>query len=153
MTHYSRLSLLLIASLGLLLSACTAWPEKKNPGWNQATGAEQFERLYWQELKAKNWPEIEARTASNFTHSSVAGVRNKQETITVYKQNPLIDYQLGNFDVVAHGDTAVVHYTADFSYTDESGKAIGPLHNRVQTVWHQEKSGWILIAKTAFPAQ
>jgi hypothetical protein len=135
------------------LSACTLYPEKKNPGWSQATGAEQFERLYWQELKAKNWQEIEARTASNFTHSSVAGVRNKQETIDIYKRNPIVDYQLGNFEVVAHSDTAVVNYTADFTYTDESGQTVGPVHNRVQTVWHQQKSGWVLVAKAAFSAR
>ena len=148
-----RSRLFLIATVGLLLSACTMWPEKRNPNWQQATGAEQFERLYWQELKAKNWKEVEAHTASNFTHTSAAGVRNKQETITMYQQNPLLEYQLGNFEVVAHGDTAVVHYTADFTYTDESGKTVGPVHNRVQTVWKQHKTGWILVAKAAFPAQ
>jgi hypothetical protein len=148
-----RLHLFVVATLALFLSACTMWPEKRNPGWNQATGAEQFERLYWQELKAKNWAEIEARTASNFTHASAAGVRNKQETITMYKQNPLLDYQLGNFEVVAHGDTAIVNFTADFTYTDESGKTVGPVHNRVQTVWRQHKSGWVLISKAVFVAQ
>jgi hypothetical protein len=148
-----RLRLVLVPFLGFVLSACTMWPEKRNPNWQQATGAEQFERLYWQELKAKNWKELEAHTASNFTHASAAGVRNKQETIATYKQNPLVDYQLGNFDVVAHGDTAIVNFTADFTYTDESGKTIGPVHNRIQTVWKQHKTGWVLLSKAAFPTQ
>jgi ketosteroid isomerase-like protein len=148
-----RLRLVLVPFLGFVLSACTMWPEKRNPNWQQATGAEQFERLYWQELKAKNWKELEAHTASNFTHASAAGVRNKQETIATYKQNPLVDYQLGNFDVVAHGDTAIVNFTADFTYTDESGKTIGPVHNRIQTVWKQHKTGWVLLSKAAFLTQ
>jgi hypothetical protein len=146
-------TLALMALLGLSLSACTLWPEKKNPGWNHATGIEQFERLYWQELQKRNWKEIEARTASNFTHTSATGVKNKQQTLATYQRYPLIEHSLGDFEIVSHGDTAIAHFTALFSYQDETGKTIGPVRNRVMTVWQQHKSGWVVVAKSVTPLE
>jgi hypothetical protein len=143
----SKLSVIIILVV-LAQAACTMWPEKKNPGWEHATGLEQMERLYWKERQAKNWKEIEARTASNYTHTSAEGVQNKQQTMELLRARTLLEHSLGEFEVVSHGDTAVVTYVAFLRYQDGSGKIVGPVRYRQTSVWQQHKSGWSLIANT-----
>lgn len=140
----------LIASLWvLLLTGCTMWPEKKNPDWNQSTGAEHFSRLYWQAIKDHDWQTLEARTASNYTNTFAGAVRDKQTAIAEYKKITALEYSLGDFQTVHHGDTAVVTYTAEAKLTvDGSPQA---LRLRCMDVWQQHKSGWVMIASSDTP--
>lgn len=48
---------LLIVGLALALAGCTMWNQKPT-AWSSATGAEQFERLLWQEIQTKHWSEV-----------------------------------------------------------------------------------------------
>lgn len=121
------------------------WPEKKNPGWEHATGLEQMERQYWKEIQAKNWKEIEAHTASNYRHTSPAGVVNKQQMLERYQQAGLQNYSLGDFTVESHGDTATISYTANLQLDGQpkQSKSVRRL-----SVWQKQKSGWVLIASS-----
>ncbi|MBI2681899.1 MAG: nuclear transport factor 2 family protein [Acidobacteriales bacterium] len=139
--------LILAAALMLTATGCTMWPEHKNPNWQQATGAERFEQLYWQEWKAKNWLELEARTASNFTRTTADGTFDKAQTMAEYRKSTLVEYTLGEFNVVAHGASAVVSYTAQFQMESEGMKS-APRSVRRMSVWQQEKSGWVLVASS-----
>lgn len=141
----SSLRLLATATLGLALSACTMWPEKKEPGWKDATGVEQHERLYWQAIKDHDWKNIESRTASNFTHVAAAGVMDKSQALGELKKVSDFDFSLGDFAVTAHGDSAVVTYTANFKMTYD-GKPSGPVTLRRMDVWQLQKAGWVLVA-------
>jgi len=58
MPHYIK-TCLALACLALICG-CTIWPQKP-AAWSNATGAEQFERLWWQDVKDKNWSEVEQR--------------------------------------------------------------------------------------------
>jgi hypothetical protein len=141
----SLLSVIIIF-VSLMQAGCTMWPEKKDPGWGNATGVEQMERLYWKDRQAKNWKEIEARTASNYTHTSADGVQNKQQTMELLRARTLLEHSLGEFEVISHGDTAVVTYVALLRYQDGIGKTVGPVRYRETSVWQQHKGGWALIA-------
>jgi hypothetical protein len=141
----------LAALLALLATGCTMWPERKNPDWQQATGAERFEQLYWKEWKAKNWLELEARTASNFTLTTPGGTLDKAQALAELRRTALADYSLGEFQVVDHGSTAVVHYFATYAAAVE-GRPEETIRQRRMAVWQQQKSGWILVAESVSPA-
>jgi len=145
MSRRGALALLIV--IATLSTGCTMWPEKKSPGWEQTTSIERMEQLYWDEIKAHNWKELEARTASNFTHTSPNGTFNKQTMIEQYKKTELAEFSLGDFEVVPHGETAVVSYTANYRGTFD-GKTLGPVTSRRMDVWQQQKSGWVLIASS-----
>jgi hypothetical protein len=134
------------AVLAILLSGCTMWPEKTNPGWDQATGIEQFERLVWKEIKEKNWKELDKHLASNFSHNTKDGTLDKQQAMEVLKSATLEDYVLGDFHIVQNGDTVTATYTASFRATTTDGQQINRTGLRRMSVWHHQKSGWILIA-------
>jgi len=139
-TAYLLLSACLVA-----LGGCTIWGEPKVSTWKNATGAEAFERLLWQEVKAKNWKEIEAHLASNFVYQDQQGRQDKRKFIADLQQTELIDYTIGDLEVRASGTEAIVTYSAQFTGTFQ-GKPLpsGPV--RVMTVWQQQKNGWSAVA-------
>jgi hypothetical protein len=142
----SRRALFLLASsLLLVLCGCTMWPEAKVSNWKNATGAEAFERLLWQEVKAKNWVEVEAHLASNFVYQDKYGRADKQKFVSDLKDTVLEDLTLGEIEVTANGTEAVVTYTAQFRGTYQ-GKALLTEPAHVMTVWQQHKGGWVAIA-------
>ena len=133
---------LLVAGLLLGLASCTMWEQKQQPSaWSNATGAEQFERLLWQEVKAGNWNEVERRLAPTFVEVTSAGVRDRAQAIERLKSLSLADYSLGDLEVRPAGNDMVVAYA--MTLRASSG---GETTLRMMTVWQQVKGGWIAIA-------
>jgi len=136
-----RLAALAATLLTLALSGCTLWEQKQSTAWSSATGAEQFERLLWQEIKARNWPEVERRLAPSFVEVTPTGSRDRAQTLERLKSLNLADYSLGGLEVRPAGSDMVVAYaiTLRASSGDET-----TLH--MMTVWQQVKGGWIVVA-------
>ena len=145
----ARLAALAATILVLVLSGCTMWEQKQSTAWSSATGAEQFERLLWQEIKARNWPEVERRLAPSFVEVTPAGSRDRAQTLERLKSLNLADYSLGGLEVRPAGSDMVVAYaiTLRASSGDET-----TLH--MMTVWQQVKGGWIVVAhsETSMPS-
>ncbi len=140
---FSRRIVLVLLAAGLVLglASCTMWNEKQPSAWSSATGAEQFERLLWQEVKAKNWNEVERRLAHTFVETTYSGVRDRDQTVERLKSLDLADYSLGDLEVRPAGSDMVVAYTVTLRAS--SG---GETTLRMMTVWQQVKGGWIAIA-------
>jgi hypothetical protein len=133
---------LLAAALVLALASCTMWKEGQQPSaWTSATGAEEFERLLWQEVKANNWNEVERRLAPTYVEVTSAGVRDRAQAVERLKALSLADYSLGDLEVRPAGNDMVVAYT--ITLRASSG---GESNLRMMTVWQQVKGGWIAIA-------
>jgi len=131
---------LLAAGLFLSLSGCTMW-EQKPTAWSSATGAEQFERLLWQEVKARNWTEVERRLGPTFVEVTASGIRDRGQALERLKALDLADYSLGELAVRPNGADMVVAYTI----TLRAGSG-GESSLRMLTVWQQVKGGWVAIA-------
>ncbi len=134
---------LVLALLGSTLG-CTMW-EKAPKGWAGATGGEQLERLFWEEIKTKDWKELENHIASTFTAITPSGQRSREQFLEELKHTDLADYSLGDFHVQLNGSEFVVSYTLNARGT-RAGRRLpnGPTH--AMSVWQQVKKGWILIA-------
>ncbi len=127
-----------------LVSGCTMWSQPKTATWKNTTSVEEHERLYWKAIKEKDWVAIEAHTASNYTHANGAGVLGKDDSIKVLKEAALDDYSLGDFQVTQSGETWIVTYTANFTYTYQGQQGKGSI--KQMSVWQQQKSGLVKIA-------
>jgi len=133
------------AMISLLFAGCTMWKEKPT-AWTNATGAEQFERLFWQDVKDKNWPEVEMHLDGAYVYQSSGALRNRDATLDHMKKLEISDYALGDVEVhPGRGDTVVITYTMDLRGIYD-GQPLQLSHVRMMSVWQQEKKGWSTIA-------
>lgn len=145
MTKARMLFLCGLAAALAVCSACSMWKEKPVNSWSSATGAEQFERLMWRNVKDKRWAEVEGHLAPTFVSLYPGGTRDRAATMDYLKSLSLTDYTLGDFNTTTNGADMVVTYTAQVSgtYKDQ------PLSSepiRMMTVWQQATKSWIAIA-------
>lgn len=149
----ARLLPLLVLSLLLsaLLSACTIWKEQTPPTWKSATGAEDFERLFWQAVKAKDWTQVERRLAATFVAVDREGTHDREATMARLRQLDLEDYSIGEVEVRPNGADMTVTYTMAMR-GNYKGKPLPAGPFRMLTVWQQAKDGWIAIAHSDIPA-
>lgn len=141
---------LMLSLIVTVLAGCTMWGEHKPRGWKDVTGGESLERVFWQELKAKNWPELESHLASTYVLVTSEGTLDRAAAIERWKQLEIQDYSLGDFRIELNGNTYVVSYTLTIR-----GKLAGdslpatPIH--AMTVWQQYARDWLAIAHSASP--
>ena len=137
----ARAGALLACLLALSLAACTVGAPKQSTAWSEATGAEQFERLLWQEVKAKNWTQVERRLSPTFVDVTAGGTRDRDQFMERLKALGVADYSLGELAVHPGGGDMIVAYT--FTLHPASG---GETTLRMMTVWQQVKGGWVALA-------
>ena len=136
-------SILLLVCLTLPLASC--WEEKQPVTWKQATGPEAYEKLFWDEVKAKNWPEVERHLGATFVAIDAEGTHDRDATMALFKQLELQDYSLGELKATPNGADMMVTYTMVMRGTYK-GQPLPPTPFRMMTVWQQVKGGWIAVA-------
>jgi hypothetical protein len=137
----ARAGILLAALLVVGLAGCTMWEQKQSAAWSSATGAEQFERLLWQEIKAKNWVQVERHLSPTFVEVTASGARDREQSLERLKALDLADYSLGELSVRPSGDDMIVAYTITLRAASGAETTL-----RMMTVWQTAKGGWIAAA-------
>jgi hypothetical protein len=135
-------------------SACTFYREHPARAFAEATGGEGLERVFWKEVQAANWVEVERALASNYVGVTPAGELDRSATLEQYRGWQLKDYTLGDLKTEMNGTTFVVTYTITLNGTINGAAGSGaagsqPLPSTPQhmmTVWQQQKAGWVVIA-------
>ena len=136
-------SILLLVFLTLPLASC--WEEKQPPTWKLATGPEAYEKLFWDEVKAKNWAEVERHLGATFVAISAEGRADRAQAMAMFKQLELQDYSLGELQATPNGADMMVSYTIVMRGTYK-GQPLPANPFRMMTVWQQVKGGWIAVA-------
>jgi hypothetical protein len=152
-------SLMLVLMLFLMFAtACTFYGERPARSLSEATGGEGLERIFWKNVQAANWVEVERSLASNYAGVTSAGTLDRSATLEQYRQWQLKDYALGDLNTEMNGTTFVVTYTITLNGTFNAAAGNGagngtagsqPLPSTPQhmmTVWQQQKKGWVVIA-------
>ena len=134
----------------LALGGCTMWKEKQPATWKSATGAEQFERLLWQEIKARNWPEVEKRLGATLVVVLPSGTRDRAAQMEFLKGLEITDYSIGEMEVRPNGHDMVVTYTITVQGR-VNGQPIGAGPWRMLGVWQQVGTSWIAIVQAGMP--
>jgi hypothetical protein len=133
-------SLLAAALATVGLSGCTIYGEKK-PTLQSTTSAEQFERLFWSAVKAKNWQQLPGMLAANVVYQVGGKILCKDQVVPYLQGLNLADFSISSMVVKPNGVDMTLSYTLQLS----------PAGGSVQTftaisVWQQAAQGWILIA-------
>ena len=140
----ARLLILLLLVCGTLAET-GCWDPPKASTWSNATGAEQVERLLWQEIKAKNWSAVQPRLESAFVTQTSGAWRDRAAEIEHFKALEISDYSLGEVEVHPAGPDMVVTYKMNLRGTYQ-GQPLELKDVRMMTVWQQVKGGWIAVA-------
>ena len=139
------LSPLLIIISMMLVSACTVYRDRPASKFSEATGGEALESVFWKQVKAGNWVELDRSLASNYVGVTPAGALDRAATLDQYRQWQLKDYALGDLRTELNGSTIVVTYTITLNGTaGEQPLPSAPQH--MMSVWQRQKAGWIMIA-------
>jgi hypothetical protein len=136
---------LLAASLAIAgLSGCTFYGEKK-PTLQSTTSAEQFERLFWSAVKAKNWQQLPGMLAANVVYHVGGKILSKDQVVPYLQGLNLADFTITNMVVKPNGVDMTLSYTLQLS------SATGLQTFTAISVWQQVPKGWILIAHSEHP--
>ena len=119
---------------------------------SEATGGESLERVFWKDVQAAKWVEVERALASNYSGMEAGRELDRGATLAEYHQWQLSDFTLGDLKTELNGTTMVVSYTITLKGVINGTGGSQPLPStaqRMMTVWQQQKSGWIEIAHSA----
>jgi hypothetical protein len=141
------LTSLLAASLAAVgLSGCTIYGEKKPPTLQSTTSAEQYERIFWSSVKAKNWQHVPGLLAANVTYNVGGKVLSKDQVVPCLQGANIADFNISGMVVKPNGPDMTLSYTLQLS------AAGGPVQTYTAiSVWQQVAKGWILIVHTEEP--
>lgn len=141
----------MLALFATAVGGCTLWKERPVKAWKQATGGEHLERLFWNEVKSRNWVELEKHLAPTFVLITPAGRRDCAAALEHLKTFEVSDYMLSDLDIQPNGTDMVVSYAITIRGT-QGGRPLADTPVRVMTVWQQGKRGWMAIAQSVVPA-
>jgi len=138
-----------VVGLGLLITGCAGEP--KHPAWNNATGAEQHERLMWQSIQGKDWVNVERCLSPTFVGVNAEGrMFDRAGWLELWKSAQVTQFSLGELQVQPEGPDMKVTYILSLP---ASGKDPAPEGQRVVSVWQQVKTRWLLSATSITPIQ
>jgi hypothetical protein len=141
------LTSLLAANLATVgISGCTIYGEKKPTTVQNTTSAEQYERILWSSVKAKNWKPVPGLLAANVMYNVGGKVLNKDQVVPYLQGANIADFNISGMVVKPNGPDMTLSYILQLS----------PGGGQVQTytaisVWQQVAKGWILIVHTEQP--
>jgi len=148
-------SLILMLTVALMLTtACTFYGDHPARALSEATGGEGLERVFWKDVQAANWVEVERALASNYSGVTPGGTLDRSATLEQYRQWQLKDYALGDLRTELNGNTIVVTYTLTLngSLNGTSGsQSLPSAPQHMMTVWQEQKKGWVAIAHSVSP--
>lgn len=133
----------------LACPSCTMWGEKKHPEWKSATSGEQLVRLFWTDVKAKDWTTLEQHVGASFIGVSPAGSSDHAKVMEHLRSMDLQDFQVGEVVSSAAGTDLIVTYTIAAKGTINGQPLPSPL--RMMSVWQELKHGWVLVAHSTVP--
>ena len=137
---------LLAVSLVVSLTGCTIYGEKKPPTLKSTTSAEQYERIFWSTVKAKNWQQIPGMLAANVAYSAGGKILSKDQVIPYLQSANITDTTITGMVVKPNGPDMTLNYTLQLSL----GGAPVQTYTAI-SVWQQAGAGWILTVHTEQP--
>jgi hypothetical protein len=133
-----------------LILGCAGEP--KHPTWNNATGAEQHERLMWKAIQEKNWSDFESHLSSTFIGVNADGqLLDRAGWLQQWKSASIQEFTLGDLQVHPEGPDMKVTYILQMQGAGTSPAQ--PSGLRVISTWQQLKKGWILSSTSMTPIQ
>lgn len=125
------------------------WSEKKHASWKSATSGEHLANLFWTDVKAKDWQNLEAHVAPRFIGMNSTGTGDRAKLMEHMRALDLQEFQIGELESRVAGGDLIVTYTITAKGTMAGQPLPSPL--RMMSVWQELKHGWILVAQSTVP--
>lgn len=125
--------------------ACTIW---KNPpkGWSGVTGGEQLEKLFWEDVQANKWREVDRHVAATFAGSGPTGPLDRAAFLQQLRARAYPSVSLSDCTTKLNGaDFVIACVVRRQGVTGQDG-AVATL-----SVWQQLKKGWVMVAHSESP--
>lgn len=106
--------------------------------------------MFWKEIEAGNWTEIERVLASNYAGVTASGMHDRTAALEQYRQWKLTDFAIGDLKTEMNGPTFVVTYTMTLNGT-ANGQPLPSSPQQMMSVWQEQKKGWMMIAHSVSP--
>ena len=138
-----------IASLlaaAMTLSGCTIYGVKNPPTLKTTTSAEQYERIFWSAVKAKNWQQVPGMLAANVMYSAGGKILAKDQVVPYLQGLNLTDFTITSMVVKPNGPDMNLNYTLQLSSAGGPPQTLSAI-----SVWQQVAQGWILTVHTEQP--
>ena len=130
-----------LLAAAMSLSGCTIYGAKKTPTLKSTTSAEQYERIFWSAVKAKNWQQIPGLLAANVMYSAGGKVLSKDQVVPYLQGLNIADFTITGMVVKPNGPDMTLSYTLQLPSAGGQAQTLAAI-----SVWQQVSSGWILIA-------
>ena len=141
------LTSLLTAALATTgFTGCTVFGVKNPPTLKSTTSAEQYERLYWEAVKAKKWPQVPGFLAANIAYNAGGKVMAKDQVVPYLQAMQLSDFTMTDVTVKPNGPDMTVSYTLQRSTASGSPQSFS-----VISVWQQLAKTYVLTVHTEQP--
>jgi hypothetical protein len=135
-----------LLAAAMCLSGCTIYGDKKPATLKSTTSAEQYERILWSAVKAKNWQQVPGMLAANVMYSAGGKVLSKDQVVPYLQALNISDFTITGMVVKPNGPDMTLNYTLQLS------TAGAPIQTfTVISVWQQVQQGLILIVHTEQP--
>ena len=135
--------------VGFVLTGCGGPP--RHPGWNSATGAEQYERLMWKAIQEKDWGNAERHLSPTFIGITPEGqMLDRSGWIAYWKSAQPVEFSQG--EIVVQPEGADMKVTS-IVQLQNGGKAAGGSGLRAVSIGQQIKARWALTAISLTPIQ
>jgi|ERR1700722_10571718 hypothetical protein len=135
-----------LLAAAITLSGCTIYGEKKPPTLKSTTSAEQYERILWSAVKAKNWQQLPGMLAANLMYSVGGKVLSKDQVVPYLQGLNIADFTITGMVVKPNGPDMTLNYTLQLSAPGAPVRTFTAI-----SVWQQVQQGWILIVHTEQP--
>lgn len=145
-----RLLAFMLAMVLLSSSGCTMWGEKKHSNWTSATSGEQVENLFWKDVQAKRWKEVEAHVAPGFVGTGPSRRVDREEMLEHLRHVEITAFQIGEVKTQSAGADLIVTYEMTVNGT-VGGKPFPATPLRMMSVWQELTHGWVMVAHTTVP--
>ena len=138
-----RLALLILLLAPTL--ACTMW---KHParGWSGATGGEQLEKLFWADVQAQRWGEVDKHVAETFAGAGSSGPFDRAGFLQRLRSDQFTTLSLTDCTSRLNGADFVIACLVRRQGTAGQEDAAATL-----SVWQQLKRGWVMVAHSESP--
>lgn len=133
----------------MLGCACTIAKERPARTFDEVTGGEGLERMFWKEIQSANWTEIERVIASNYSGISASGPADRSAALEQYRQWKITDFSIGDLKTEMTGQTFIVTYTITLNGSSNGHPLPSPLH--MMSIWQEHKKGWMMIGHSVSP--
>jgi hypothetical protein len=130
----------------MCLSGCTIYGDKKPATLKNTTSAEQYERILWSAVKARNWQQVPGMLAANVMYSVGGKVLSKDQVVPYLQELKIADFTITGMVVKPNGPDMTLSYTLQLSTAGAPVRTFTAI-----SVWQQVPRGWILIVHTEQP--